>query len=235
MTRQESFKRRIRERMTKTGERYAAARKVLLNQAATHQSGRTRTWISEPETSDDAVREATGKGYDEWCDIIEAWGASGGDHTDHPAVAAYLQSDWDVGAWWAQGITVGYERITGLRLPYQQADGTFAVSKTKKVPLDANVLRKMLVDDSYRAELFPGQPTKLRSKPTTKALRIGIGPGVAVFGISDTGDGRANVSVQHQRLPTAESVDEWRFYWTEWLEAASERSGDESGKDPGGL
>jgi hypothetical protein len=221
MTSQESFKRRIRERMTKTGERYAAARKVLLDQATARQQGRSRQWVSEPETSDDAVREATGKSYDEWCDIIEAWGAAGGDPTDHPAVAAHLQSDLNLSGWWAQSITVGYERITGLRLPYQRADGTFAVSKTKTVAIDADVLRKMLLDDSHRADLFPRKSTELRSKPTTKALRIGIGPGVAVFDINDSGDDRSTVTVRHEKLPTYDNVEEWRFYWNDWLDAVA--------------
>jgi hypothetical protein len=52
MTQQESFKRRIRERMAKTGERYAAARRELVNQAARKEG---RVWVSQPEVNNESV------------------------------------------------------------------------------------------------------------------------------------------------------------------------------------
>jgi hypothetical protein len=70
MTTQESFKRRIRTRMAKAGERHGAARRVLIEQAPT-QGG--RTWAAEPEMRYETVRSATGRGWDEWCDVIDAW------------------------------------------------------------------------------------------------------------------------------------------------------------------
>ncbi len=227
MTRQESFKQRVRQRMAKTGERYTAARKVLLDQAAASSTGRPsdRVWVSPPEMSNEAMVAATGRGHDEWADIIDAF--SGDRPHDHQAVAAHLEAEFDVvDGWWAQGITVSYERITGLRLPYQRADGTFACAKSQTVAVDADVLRKMLLSDEHRADLFPDRPTELRSKPTTKALRIGIGPdkAVALFGLDDLSDGRTRVSIQHEKLPTYESVEVWKFYWSDWLNAIDESS-----------
>lgn len=213
--------------MASTGERYTAARKALLDESsgAAGRESSTRTWISQPEMSDEALVEATGKTHDEWADVIDArWG---GDF-DHPTVARYLEETFEgVNGWWAQTITVGYERITGLRLPYQRSDGMFACSKTRTVGVDADLLRKMLLSDTHRADLFPDQVTELRSKPTTKALRIGIGPekAVAVFGIDNSDDGRTRVSVQHERLPTYDSVEEWKFYWSEWFDAIDQPAG----------
>ena len=48
--------------------------------------------------ADDTLREATGRGWDEWCDIIDAWPG----HSDgHTAIATYLHEehgvDWMVG------------------------------------------------------------------------------------------------------------------------------------------
>ena len=115
MTQQESFKRRIRARMEKTGERYLAARRILIDQAS---KNRRRTWKAEPETSDDSVSSATGRGWDDWCDLIDEWPG----HADgHTAIAAYLIAEHGVDPWWAQSVTVGYERITGLRLQIGRA------------------------------------------------------------------------------------------------------------------
>lgn len=216
MTKQESFKRRIRARMEKTGERYGAARRVLVQRAA---GGGQRSWVSAPETSDDAVRQATGRSWDEWCDLIEAWPG----HVDgHAAIAAHLERDHGVDGWWAQTVTVGFERITGRRLPRQRPDGTFSAGKSRTVVADAAVLRGWLLDDEDRADLFPGIETELRSRPSSKAIRIAIGPGVAQIGIEPKHDGRTRVAVIHEPLPSPDDVEAWKAYWADWLEAIDE-------------
>ena len=216
MTRNESFKRRIRARMRKTGERYGAARRALIDQAPTPPG---RTWAASPETSDDAVRAATGRGWNDWCDLIDAWPA----HTEgHTAIAAYLEAEHAVDGWWAQTVTVGYERITGARLPHQQPDGTFSANRSRTITTDARALRQLLLDDTDRPDLFPGLETELRSRPTSKALRIAIGPGSAVISIEARPDGRTKVAVQHQRLPSPPEVEYWQAYWSEWLAALDE-------------
>ena len=119
-------------------------------------------------------------------------------------------------------MTVGYERITGLRLPYQQPDGTFSASKTRTVTVDANSLREMLLNNGDRADLFPGFETELRSRPSTKVLRIAIGPGTAQIAIDPQATGKVKVSIAHEKLSSPEAVEEWKNYWSEWLEAIDE-------------
>lgn len=214
MTRQEAFKRRIRERMEKTGERYGAARRVLIN-----QTSEGRTWVAEPEMSDESVRSATGRGWDEWCDILDAWPG----HTQgHTAIAAYIREGHGVDGWWAQTVTVGYERITGLRLRYQQPDGTFSAGKSRTVIVDASSLREMLLDDTDRADLFPGLDTELRSRPASKVIRIAIGPGTAQIALDPKDDGTTKVAIVHERLPASDDVEQWKGYWSEWLAAIDE-------------
>ena len=219
--------------MATTGERYTAARRALLAGASGGSAGgggapgpRARQWVSQPEMSDESMEARTGRGHNEWADIIEAWAdETGGDLSDHTAVAAYLLENFDeLDGWWAQAVTVGYERITGLRLPYQRADGSFSCSKSRTVAIGADALRKMLSSEEHRADLFPDQATELRSKPETKALRIAIGPegAAAIFTIDAVADGRAKVAVQHERLPTYDSVEEWKFYWSDWFDAIAD-------------
>ena len=217
MTQQETFKRRIRERMERTGERYTAARRVLIDQTS---ELRSRTWIAEPEMSEESVLAATGSTWDEWCDLIDAWPG----HTDgHTAIAAYLVDEHAVDSWWAQTVTVGYERITGLRLPYQRADGTFTAGKSATVTIDAELLRSWLLDTNSRADLFPGVETILRSGPTAKVVRLGIGDATVQIALDPMNDGRTKISVAHERLARFEEVEEWKFYWSEWLEAIDAR------------
>ncbi len=214
MTKQESFKRRIRARMATTGERYLEARRILIEKSASSTS--TRPWVAAPEMSDDAIRSGTGRGWDEWCDLIDEYPhrADG-----HKAIADHVRNDHGVDAWWAQGVTVGYERITGLRLPHQMADGTFTANKSRTVTIDHDVLRRLLLDDIDRAHLFPDIATEVKSKPTAKTIRMTIGQGVAKIRLEDRSDGRTRVTIEHEQLPTFDEVEEWKFYWTEWLDA----------------
>lgn len=212
MTKQESFKRRVRERMATTGERYAEARRVLIEKS----SPPARPWVSPPEMSDDAVRAKTGHGWDHWCDVIEQWP---GHQDGHAAVAVYLEAEQGLDGWWSQTVTVGWERITGVRLPHQRADGTFTANKSRTVSLDAAMLRALLLDDEGRADLFPGEPTELRSKPTSKTIRLGIGSGRAEISATALDDGRCKVTIQHTGLPEYADVERWKFYWSDWLDA----------------
>lgn len=197
--------------MEVTGEKYGAARRLLIEQA--NRNG----WVSEPEMSDERVAEATGRGWDEWCSIIDT---DPGRDAGHSAIAAHLVQHHGVNSWWAQTVTVGYERIRGLRLKYQMTDGTFTAGKSKTVGIDNELLRKMLLVD--RDDLFPGFETELRSKPESKNVRIAIGPGTAEFTLEPTRDGRTKVTVSHAKLPTSAEVTAWRGYWADWLAALEE-------------
>ena len=217
MTRQESFKRRIRSRMEKTGERYGAARRTLLQQSSGEPST-SRRWVSEPETGGEAVRSATGRGWDEWCDEIDRWpGRDGG----HAAIAGHV-AEQGVDGWWAQTVALGYERITGRRLPHQQPDGTFTANKTRTARVDAALLRALLLDDGGRADLFPGLDTRLRSRAGSKAIRVGLDPGTALIALDAMEDGRTRISVSHEGLPSAGDVETWKGFWSEWLAAVAD-------------
>jgi hypothetical protein len=202
--------------MEKTGERYGAARRVLIEQASDDKG---RTWVAVPDMSDDTLRDSTGRGWDEWCDIIDAWE---GHDAGHTAIAAHVNQVHGVDGWWSQTVTVGYERITGLRLPYQQPDGSFTTSKSRTVTTDAAALREMLLDETDRSDLFPGLSTELRSRPASKVIRLAIGPGTAQIAVDPQADGKAKVAIAHERLPSIEDVDEWKNYWAEWLDAIDE-------------
>jgi hypothetical protein len=124
----------------------------------------------------------------------------------------------------AQMVTVGYERITGRRVPHQRADGTFSLGKTRTVAFDGSELRAMLLDEDGRRDLFPSFETTLRSKPTTKVLRIGLEIGMALFTIAPATGGRTSVNVTHDGLTRVEDVELWKQFWSDWLEALDDET-----------
>jgi hypothetical protein len=184
-----------------------------------------RPWAAEPVHSDAKIRENTGHTWDEWIDLIDA---GPGRTAGHTAIAAWVQAVHGVPGWWAQGVTVGYERITGLRLPGQMPDGTFSVSRSRVLGLSADRLRAILLDDSGRADLFPGLDTVLRSKPTSKALRFaaassGAPLGSLLFSADPQPEGRLRLTVTHDKLTGSDEAERWKQFWADWL-AAVERA-----------
>ena len=213
MTRNESFKRRVRARMDKTGEKYNAARRTLIEQARHRDQ---RGWVSEPEHTDEVIGTNTGRGWEQWRELIDAWP---GHRDGHTAIAAWLQGEHGVDGWWAQAVTGGWERITGRRLPYQMADGSFTANKSATITTDHDVLREMLLDEEGRADLFPGLDAKLRSRPASKNVRIGLEQGVAEISLAQKDDRRVTVTVAHSKLESPEDVEQWKGFWSGWLEA----------------
>lgn len=175
-----------------------------------------RVWVAQPDPSDDAVRAATGRGWDEWCDVIDAWP---GHEDGHTAIAAYVQGEHGVESWWAPNVTVGYERITGIRLPGQMADGTFSASASRTIAVDGGRLRERLLNEAGRRALIPGHATQLRSRPASKNVRLGLPEGSAEFSIETRADGKAKVVVSHTKLPSPTASAAWKAFWTKWLEA----------------
>lgn len=216
MTTQESFKRRIRARMAKTGERYGAARRALIGQQ------QPAGWVSDPGVDEDRLRAATGRGWAQWCRVIDDWP---GHREGHTAVAAHLVQEQGVDPWWAQGVTVGWERIRGHRLLHQRPDGTFSAGVSRTVRTDPLALREMLLDDGEREQLFPGHDTELRSRPAARSLRVSFGEGVALFSLDARPDGRVKVTVTHEKLAAPADVPVWKDYWAGWLEALDDPQG----------
>ena len=220
MTKNESFKRRVRERMLKTGERYGAARRSLLTSAPAEASG----WKAAPMQTTEVIVATTGRDWDEWVRLIEAGPGRGAGHT---TIATWLRDELDIDAWWAQAITIGFERITGLRLPGQMPDGTFTVSRTRIVAADTAVLRAMLLDDADRVELIPRFDLALRSKPESKALRFSFAQdgeplGIVAFTFDSAPKDRARVTVTHEKLDSLDLGEHWKEFWSEWLDGVEE-------------
>lgn len=174
-----------------------------------------RPWAAQPQLSDERVREGTGRGWEEWRAIIDAWP---GRTEGHTAIAAWLQKEHGLPGWWAQSVTVGYERIAGIRLPHQDADGTFRFGITRTVGQGAAGLRERLLDPAARAALFPGLEVELRSRPSSKNVRLRIAGGSVELAIAPRADGRASVTIQHAKLDSPADVETWRTFWARWLE-----------------
>jgi len=80
--------------------------------------------------SDEAIRQRTGRGLEEWFDLLDARGAAErrrGDCAPRRRGARIEALGWD-----AQAITVSYERARGLRAVGERVDG-FGITASKRI------------------------------------------------------------------------------------------------------
>jgi hypothetical protein len=232
MPTQKTFKRRVRARMTKTGESYTAARHQLLRKA--DDPALTESDVTEPaeseETanasvagggdaeftvSDAAMRRASGRSHDEWFVLLDEWGAT---DRRHPEIARWLRESHAVGGWWAQSITVDYERARGMRERHQMGRG-YSISANRTVAVDADRLLEAFTNPRLRRRWLEG--ASMRQRPTRAARSARFDwpdpRSRVVATVTAKGAGKASVAVQHELLPDAESAERLKGAWREWL------------------
>ncbi len=61
---------------------------------------------------EESVRAKTGRGWEAWFSLLDAWGAM---EKGHAPTAKHLEETYFLSGWWAQTVTVEYERVRGLR------------------------------------------------------------------------------------------------------------------------
>ncbi len=68
--------------------------------------------MSDTDISEEAVRNATGRGWRRWWKVLDAWGAP---QHSHAEIARFLGHEYGLSDWWGQMVTVQYERDHGMR------------------------------------------------------------------------------------------------------------------------
>lgn len=210
MTAQRSFKRLVRARMDKTGESYTAARAMLLAADEPKETARPRL-----ATSDTEIRRRTGRGWEEWFDVLDEWGAA---RRTHAEIARWLREEHGVAGWYSQSITVGYERARGLRAPGEHADG-FAVTASKTVAVPVERLFDAFDDRALLERWLPGADLRLRTATAPKSARYDWEDGSTrvIVGFDDLGETKSRVALSHERLPDADTADGMKTWWRERL------------------
>jgi uncharacterized protein YndB with AHSA1/START domain len=220
MPTQKIFKQRIRARMTKTGESYTAARHQLLRKVEEPTAPAVEQPSSEIPAdallvADESMRRATGKGHAEWFALLDRWGATDHNHTE---IATWLRESLGVAGWWAQGITVSYERVRGMRRVHQQGNG-YTISVTRTVKVDPDRALAAFTNMTVRRRWLPDAP--MRRRPTRAALTARFDwsdpKSRVVVNVVPKSDGKALVAVGHEQVPDAEAAERLKAAWRAWL------------------
>jgi hypothetical protein len=225
MTTDKARKRAVRSRMTKTGERYAAARRHVVGEPAPLPPR-----VAEPRMSDATITKGTGRSWDEWFRLLDAWGAMTKGHT---AIARHVHEQHGVDGWWSQSVTVGYEWARGLRQIHETPDG-FQVSVTRTIAASADDVWLDFVEPARRNRWLETGALRVRSGTGTpgKSARFNDSDGRLVH-IYLTSKGRScSVAVTTEGLTGRDDVEAHRALWRGRLDDLVTRWSDHGGVAP---
>lgn len=178
---------------------------------------RTGGHTARPHTAvvgEEAFAAATRRSREEWFALLDAEGAAGWPHRD---IAAWLSRAHGVDAWWAQGVTVGFEQARGIRVPGQRQDGRFEASVSRTLPAEPARVWE-LVGDPERREQWLDLPVQVTGETRPSSIRWAMPDGTRVVGrLAQVRPGVTRFTAQHQRLPDAAAAAASKAFWAERL------------------
>jgi hypothetical protein len=150
---------------------------------------------------------------------VRALDYHGAKELSHRDIAALVHKKYKIDGWWAQTVTVGYERIKGLRARGQRRDGTYEASKSRTFDVPVTTLFEAWADAGVRRRWLDGESVKIRTATAPKSMRLGWSDGsIIAIGFQPKGKSRSSVAVQHTKLADKETADRLKEYWTERLD-----------------
>jgi hypothetical protein len=214
------FKRLVRGRMQKTGESYTTARAHLRKQkpiTAASSAPSPAEYAKLAGKSDAILKERTGCTWERWVKALDRAKAYTWPHRD---IAKHVQEKYRIPGWWAQTVTVGYERIKGLRAIGQRRDGAFEANKSKTFAVPLDRLYHAFHDPRTRDRWLPGVALTVRTATRGKSMRITWPDRTSVeVGFFRKAPSKSQVALQHGKLPDRDSATRMKEYWADRLQA----------------
>jgi len=203
------LKRLVRARMKKTGESYTAARAQLL---------RKRSYAAIAGMSDASVKEATGCNWERWVKTLDKAGAAQKPHREIAKLVAFFGTP----SWWTQMVTVGYERIRGLREKGQRRDGGYEASKSRTFDVPVGRVFAEFASDRARARWLDKNVT-VKSATAPKRMRLAFPDGTsAIVGFVPRGPAKTIVAIQHEKLRDRAAIETMKKAWGDAFERLSD-------------
>jgi hypothetical protein len=171
--------------------------------------------VAEPGVSDASVQKATGKSWDEWFALLDAWHGTTHNHTE---IARHVYETYGIDGWWAQSVTVGYERARGMRALHERPDG-FSMNASKTFPVPVERLFAAFVEQDERERWLEAVELRNRTSQPHKSARFDVLPGETRLAVTFLAKGpeKSAAQLQQERLTDAEEVARWKALWKEQL------------------
>ena len=167
--------------------------------------------------SDAAVKNATGCTWERWVKALDKAGAAEKSHREIAKLVAFFGTP----SWWTQMVTVGYERIRGLRAKGQQRGGGYRLTKSHTVNAPLAQVFAAFADPRRRRRWLDTTAT-IKSVSPKKRVHLAWDDGTsAIVGFYARGAGKSLVAVEHDKFNDKASADAMKKSWGLSLERLS--------------
>jgi hypothetical protein len=172
--------------------------------------------------SNEAVKAATGKEWQEWYEILEAAGSR---QKPHKEIAQWLYDSGHItGDWWGQMVTVGYEQHIGRREAGQNCVGDYTINSTKTVNTTLDGALQLWLEGvkglkEFNSVPFANEP-RVSSSEKWRYWRVELADDSAinvVIGVKS--ESKASIALEHRKLADKGISETWRAYWKEFIAA----------------
>jgi len=161
-------------------------------------------------SSDEAVKEKTGKVWAEWFRVLDKAGAK---KMPHKEIAAYLYEKHSVPGWWSQMVSVAYEHERGIRQKFQKCDGEFSASGSRTIAAPMEKAFTAWTDDKMRKRWLPDGKLEITTATPGKYVRGKWGMWRLSVGFYGKGPEKAQVAVDHGKLASSRESAKMKSYW----------------------
>lgn len=199
--------------------------------------------------SSEAVRDATGRGWEGWLEVLDAAGAADWSHKE---IVAHLERRHpEVTAWWRQSLAVGYEQARGKRVVGETADAGFQIGVQRSITTTAMQAWELITsrpglwlgegasvafEKGERYEVpagdgTPGASGEIRVVKPGDRLRMTWqprdwpAPATLQLTLSQSGAGKTAIRAHLENLPDADARAAMRRRWREALERIATAAG----------
>lgn len=163
---------------------------------------------------DAAVRAATGKSWSEWVALLDAAGAAK-QTFDHQRIwDLTMQSLPESAGWWGQMVSVGYERVRGLREKHESCSGDFQSTLSKTLPVPLFAAFAAWADEGLRRDWLDAPGLDFTKLNAGRNIRARWPDGTLLdIRFNDSGPDRCQVVVDTMKLADAEAVHKAKAFW----------------------
>lgn len=161
--------------------------------------------------SSEAVEARTGRTWADWLRTLDKEGCRSMKHAE---IATLLHERFEVGPWWSQMVTVGYEQARGMREKHEKPDG-YSVSASKTIAIPIDQLYSAWSNARSRVWWLADAPIDIRRSTKNKSMRI-------VWTEDDTkvdvnfysrGESKSQVAIEHSKIGSARVAEARKKWW----------------------
>jgi len=168
--------------------------------------------------SDAAMKAKTGRTWDQWFTLLDKAGAA---KMTHGAIAKLVATRHKIPGWWAQAVTVGYERARGLRKVNETLAGfRTGVSRTLDAGMDAAF---GAWDNAKTRAALLKEKVDLSTRNPGKNLRFAWKVGRVEVRFVVKSPKKTQVTVDHTGLKSESQVDKFKAQWSETMDKLGDK------------